>query len=883
MKKGFKFSLFAIFICLVLLFSSASVLAEDAGIQCGGGGCGESSCDQDGDGYSPGNLGWYMAWYCDWSGYEPGDCDDEDGYTYPGAPEQCGNDEDDDCDGQVDENCAVCGNGIVEPGEECETPNTDTCDATCNYKDLSCVEAKDLGILTGSISGGNAQVVNDAFQSYEISLAVYEKYDETYKNQVLFDSDTKIVSAGDSSSFSVDLPDCNYQIDLVCGEVLESLDCDIADPCRYDHKKIDWEHNNDHGYCGAPKEFTLIAHKIVCEEESDLPNWGDGGPEISSTTAEDYVDSHPGCDFEQGWDFQYAPQSASNPGDNTGESSSWTTFGPTDSSGMTSTTVSDMNSLWVREVWENEYLSFSGVGGSDISAEFYCYIDTLNYDNYDKITNTENGGMYYCIGFNVLEEEPYCGDGIINQPSEECDPPSGSSTQCGGFSCLSDCTCEEEPDPYCGDGIVNQPSEECDDNNNQDGDGCSSICLVECENEVLISFNDLLAGTVVDDEYSAYMTVAAENNKAGHPDKAIIFDSDNPTGGDPDLGTPNQDFGGPGIGEGGESGEPGQNDQYLHNVLIIAEDDIDNDNDGLVDDPDDESRGGKLYFNFNQDVDVETLKILDIEDNNGHVKVYDSSDNIIDTVNLQNLGDNSLQDIIVNSDDVRKMTIKFAGSGAVDDIKICADPEEPVCGDGIVEGSEECDDNNNQDGDGCSSECIVEYCGDSIVQAGLGEECDPPTYPGASSQCGGFSCLSDCTCEEGCPDMDISYADADLDQNNSLNAEWTVGTNDCDTTTEMYIFVVDDNSEVIGQWNGTASLEEASIDLSGEVPISFPLSVLYYLYCEDYTECVIGVGEEPYYTTQISNNAVPEFSTIGIVLTVLIAGLGIALIIKKRT
>ncbi len=32
---------------------------------------------------------------------------------------------------------------------------------------------------------------------------------------------------------------------------------------------------------------------------------------------------------------------------------------------------------------------------------------------------------------------------------------------------------------YCGDGIVNQPSEECDDGNNIDGDGCSSSCQLE--------------------------------------------------------------------------------------------------------------------------------------------------------------------------------------------------------------------------------------------------------------------------------------------------------------------------------------------------------------------------------------------------------------------
>jgi cysteine-rich repeat protein len=47
-----------------------------------------------------------------------------------------------------------------------------------------------------------------------------------------------------------------------------------------------------------------------------------------------------------------------------------------------------------------------------------------------------------------------------------------------------------------------------------------------------------------------------------------------------------------------------------------------------------------------------------------------------------------------------------------------------VCGDGDREGSEQCDDGNLVNNDGCSSNCRIEsWCGDGNVDPG--EECDP--------------------------------------------------------------------------------------------------------------------------------------------------------------
>ena len=69
-------------------------------------------------------------------------------------------------------------------------------------------------------------------------------------------------------------------------------------------------------------------------------------------------------------------------------------------------------------------------------------------------------------------------------------------------------------------------------------------------------------------------------------------------------------------------------------------------------------------------------------------------------------------------------------------VKTDCEPE-PYCGDGNLDPGEECDDGNNLDGDGCSSQCTIEpYCGDGNLDEG--EECDDGNLidgDGCSSEC----------------------------------------------------------------------------------------------------------------------------------------------------
>lgn len=148
----------------------------------------------------------------------------------------------------------------------------------------------------------------------------------------------------------------------------------------------------------VPTTATIVAQKVICKSEADLPNWGAGGVDITSTTATDYIASHPNCRLAENWNFEWSHNGVGNPGDNVvsgGEG--WNIF-----SNMTNAIVPAGARIWVREQVDSQYIAFTGENiDQDASAEIYCHNDVLNYDNWEWLDPVEADQTYYCVAFNA--------------------------------------------------------------------------------------------------------------------------------------------------------------------------------------------------------------------------------------------------------------------------------------------------------------------------------------------------------------------------------------------------------------------------------------------------------------------------------------------------
>lgn len=202
-------------------------------------------------------------------------------------------------------------------------------------------------------------------------------------------------------------------------------------------------------------------------------------------------------------------------------------------------------------------------------------------------------------------------------------------------------------------------------------------------NATVLDFSGLPAGAVVAGQTPSGgthpgdtfvdITLSCVNDGRG-PNSIIVFDSQAPTGNDADLGTPNEDFDGPGVGSGGGQGAPGENARSYGNLLIIAEDLCDRNSDDLVDDPDDEACGGVYIFDFESAVQVMNVVLIDIDHNeSAEVRLYGIA-GLIATIPASALGNNSVQSLNCEQHlGVLRMEVEVSSSAAIAEIEYVPD------------------------------------------------------------------------------------------------------------------------------------------------------------------------------------------------------------------
>ena len=84
----------------------------------------------------------------------------------------------------------------------------------------------------------------------------------------------------------------------------------------------------------------------------------------------------------------------------------------------------------------------------------------------------------------------------------------------------------------------------------------------------------------------------------------------------------------------------------------------------------------------------------------------------------------------------------------------------PQCGNGVVEGGEECDDGNQVNTDACTNACLNKRCGDGYVQSG--EQCDD------GNQNQNDACKNNCT-NNVCGDQIVNPDTEECDDGNTVN------------------------------------------------------------------------------------------------------------------
>ncbi|NND59610.1 MAG: PEP-CTERM sorting domain-containing protein [Gammaproteobacteria bacterium] len=194
--------------------------------------------------------------------------------------------------------------------------------------------------------------------------------------------------------------------------------------------------------------------------------------------------------------------------------------------------------------------------------------------------------------------------------------------------------------------------------------GVALLLNASAASALVLDFEGFAAGTIIDDEYfTTFGVTISAINSGSSPDIAVVFDSNNPTGGDSDLGAPFA----PAAGNPFGSISPG-------NLLILQENNCPAS--GCVPDDQGARPAGTISFVFENAVMIESLDFFDIEGPEiGDVVLYDALGNTMATFAIPDTGgDNFWARLIMNVDGVSAIDVNMGGSGAIDNLQFSPVP-----------------------------------------------------------------------------------------------------------------------------------------------------------------------------------------------------------------
>ena len=326
--------------------------------------------------------------------------------------------------------------------------------------------------------------------------------------------------------------------------------------------------------------------------------------------------------------------------------------------------------------------------------------DDGNSSNTDTCTNS-------CLA-------PRCGDGFA-QPGEACDDGNISNTDACTNSCLA---------ASCGDGFVRTVIEVCDDGNSANTDACTNACLAATCGDGFVQPGEACDDTNSSNTDSCTNACLAAACGDGFLQAGEACDDGNATAGDGCLSCAIE----------GGSCATGTDLNFgsTASISYTTSTSVASGNSGepscLASTA---GRGGNdLIFAWSPTVsgsyNISTAgssfdTLLELFSGCSGATSLACNDDITTTTNL----DSAVTVSLVAGTTYRIWVDGYAtATGTVVLTAALVPPPGSRCGDGIIYGTEQCDDGNSVAGDGCSATCRFEFCGDGVVQAARGESCD---------------------------------------------------------------------------------------------------------------------------------------------------------------